>query len=247
MEAESKNEVDQQLLYDKKWARFLKKTGLFRHIPFVEFAFGSGSMAIGNVDEESDFDVLIGARAGRIFTARFFAAILFGLFGWRRSKLDHSVAASDKICLNHFVTPATYKLSLQKNEYWQRMYAGLAPVYGSDAKLAEFFAANKSWLAGKPLYEGDLRHRHKTASAFKKFLESLLSGGLGEALERKLKAYQVKRIQAGLPATGGHAHPERVIRIAGEQPAQFVLPPLIVYTDTELEFHPDPVRIEITH
>lgn len=242
MSEEKQNNV-QGLLYDAKWRRFLKKTWLFRYIPFIEFVFGSGSMAVGNVDGESDFDVLIGARSGRIFTARFCAVIAFGLFGWRRSKLDHSVSASDKICLNHFVTPQAYALSLQKNEYWQRMYAGLAPVYGSDEKFKEFFAANRDWLQKEPAYQADLRHLYKTPTQFKTLIESALSGGFGEWLEKKLKAYQIKRIERGLPKKENA--PMRAISITGERTSSFTLAPLIVYTDTELEFHPDPVRIEI--
>ncbi len=230
-------------MYDKKWFRFLKKTWLFRYIPFVEMAFGSGSLAVGNVDEESDFDVLIGVREGRIFTARFCAALLFGVFGWRRSKLDHSVAASDKICLNHFMTPQTYRFQLEYNEYWKMMYQGLAPIYGSDEKVKAFFDANRGWV-GDFTYEGDLRHLHKTSALKKRFFESLLAGNFGDWVEKKLKAYQIQRIERGLPQEQQGKAP-RIIRVSGSAPAQVDLPPLIKYTDTELEFHPDPVRIEI--
>src|SRR3989338_9483980 len=84
----------QQVLYDKKWIKFLKRTWLFRHIPFVEFAVAAGSLATGNVNPDSDFDVIIGARAGRIFTARFFSVLGFGIFGWRRGRLHG--AATDR-------------------------------------------------------------------------------------------------------------------------------------------------------
>lgn len=236
--------LDQQLTYDKKWRRFLQKTWVFRHIPFIEFVFGSGSLAVGNVDEQSDFDVLIGVRQGRIFTARFVAAIFFGLFGWRRSKMDHSVAASDKVCLNHFVTPQSYACSFEKNEYWQKMYQGLAPVYGSEKAIQNFFDSNRGWLKGESRWAGDLRHLHKTPSTFKKILEKMLSGRLGNWAEQQLKAYQVRRIERGLPKEHTGA-PRRVISVTGSAPARFTLPPLIVYTDKELEFHPDPVVIEV--
>src|SRR3989338_3476442 len=107
----------QQVLHDKKWIKFLRRTWLFKHIPFVDFALAAGSMATGNVRPESDFDVIIGARAGRIFTARFFCVIAFGFFGWRRAKLNHKESAADKICLNHFVTEKSYQLSGSRNTY----------------------------------------------------------------------------------------------------------------------------------
>ncbi|MDZ4231209.1 MAG: hypothetical protein U1C52_00240, partial [Patescibacteria group bacterium] len=60
-------------LYDRKWSKFLRKVKLFRFVPFVEFVLASGSLATGKVHEGSDFDVMVGVRPGRIFTARFFA------------------------------------------------------------------------------------------------------------------------------------------------------------------------------
>ena len=84
----------QQVLYDTKWKKFLRRAWLLRYLPFIEFALASGSMATGNVNPTSDFDVLIGAREGRIFTARFFSALVFGIFGWRRSRLDRHEAAA---------------------------------------------------------------------------------------------------------------------------------------------------------
>ena len=43
---------------------------LFQYVPF-DFVFAAGSMAMGTVRQDSDFDVLVGVRHGRIFTARF--------------------------------------------------------------------------------------------------------------------------------------------------------------------------------
>jgi predicted nucleotidyltransferase len=77
---------DTQLLYDKKWHLLIKRAGIFKHIPFIDFVFGSGSLAIGNVDEESDFDVLVGVREGRIFTVRFLSALFLSVLRWRRAK-----------------------------------------------------------------------------------------------------------------------------------------------------------------
>ena len=42
---------------------------LFRLIPFVDFILVAGSMAMGNPCEDSDFDVIVGVRRGRIFSA----------------------------------------------------------------------------------------------------------------------------------------------------------------------------------
>jgi hypothetical protein len=233
---------EQQLLCDKKWHMLNRRTWLFRHLPFIEFVFGSGSLAVGNVDEESDFDVLIGTRSGRIFTARFFAALAFGLFGWRRAKEHGHADAANKMCLNHFVTPATYRLTLESNAYWKLLYEKLVPVYGSERKIQQFFTENKA-LIGERKVELDQRYKWREPSDFKNVIEILLRGKVGDRFEEFLKKYQVARIEAGLPSEGESREPHQMI-IHGASGEKVELQPLIVYTDDELEFHPDPAVIE---
>ncbi len=214
----------QQVLYDKKWEKLLRRVWLFRFTPFVEFAVAAGSMAIGNVRPDSDFDVIIGVRSGRIFTARFFTVILFGLFGWRRKKLNHKESAADKICLNHFLTEQSFRLSPPHDNYWRNLYLSLVPVFGPVDKISRFFQANADWLEKKRVYEDDLRHFYRKNSFPKSIAEFLLSGGLGDWLEKILRKAQVNRIERSLRRD-----------VPGFRPR-------IVYTDTELEFHPDTRR-----
>lgn len=216
----------QQVLYDKKWKKFLKRAWLFRYIPFVEFALAAGSMATGNVREESDFDVIIGARAGRIFTARFLCVAAFELFGWRRRREHFSgQAARDKICLNHFVTPAAYRLAPPHNAYWQNLYQNLVPLYGETERVRAFWRANADWLGVSVRYNDDLRHRCRRLSLLGRWGERLFSGGVGDWLEKMLKRWQVAKIEKSLSTSLGFK-------------------PRIIYTDSELEFHPDTARTE---
>jgi hypothetical protein len=76
MDTETILRRQRQVLCDTKWQAFNKKTWLFKYIPFVDVVFGGGSLALGNVNENSDFDVLILAKSGRIFSARFFQSLL---------------------------------------------------------------------------------------------------------------------------------------------------------------------------
>ncbi len=215
----------QQVLHDKKWIKFLGRTWLFRHIPFLEFALAAGSMALGNVKPDSDFDVIVGARRGRIFTTRFFSVLAFGVFGWRRKKLSHKEAAADKVCLNHFVTERSYRLSPPYNEYWKNLYMNLVPVYGKGERVGAFFAANAGWLGSSRDYLDDLRHVHRAPSFFKKAIEKVLGGRMGDLFERRLKRLQLARIERSLAAESGYK-------------------PRVAYSDTELEFHPHTKRIE---
>mgnify|MGYP001582364245 FL=1 len=216
----------QQVLYDKKWIIFLRRTWPFRHIPFAEFAVAAGSMALGNVNAESDFDVIVGARAGRIFTARFFAVAIFGLLGWRRKKLSHKEAAADKICLNHFITPATFRLSPPHDKYWQILYANLVPVFGDPARISAFFMANHDWAKTGPIHAEDPRYLYQQPSVVKVFIEKLLSGMVGSWLEKLLRNFQIWRIERNL----------------SRNPSGYK--PRIKYNDEELEFHPDTYRTQ---
>ncbi len=214
----------QDVLYDKKWKLFLKRAGLFRHIPFVEFALGSGSMALGSVHENSDLDALVGVKYGRIFTSRAFCILAFGALGWRRNKLSHAESAKDKICMHHFVTDKSYKLQPPYNVYWQEVYGNLVPIFGSEKIIQKFFNENTPWMAEKRTDISDLRHKYKKGSFTQIILEKFLSGVLGEIIERKLKNIQMKRIESGLES-------------------QLGFEPRIKYTDHELEFLPSTSRI----
>lgn len=220
--------MDNVVLFDQKWCRFLKRTWPFRFLPFIDFVLAAGSMATGNVRPQSDFDVIVGAQYGRIFTARFFCILALGLLGWRRRRW-HATLAKDylianKVCLNHFVTERSYRLSPPHNEYWQLLYKKLVPVFGQNQKLNEFFSANADW-ANERNYIDDLRHDYKTGGFLKAVAERILSGRLGNALERLLRQLQLVKIKAGLSQSAGYK-------------------PRLIYTDTELEFHPDTKRIE---
>jgi len=213
---------EQDVLYDKKWKIFLRRTRLFRHLPFVDFVFAAGSMALGNINKNSDFDVIVGVREGRIYTARFFSVLAFGALRARRKKLTHHEHAKDKICLNHFVTAKSACLSPPHNIYWQELYQNIVPLYGKKERIEFFFKAN-NW-AGEPKTNlTDLRYQHRY-SLIKTTGTYILSGKLGDIIEKKLKNFQIKRIHSGFLESQGFA-------------------PRIRVTDDELEFHPDTRRI----
>lgn len=216
----------QKVLYDEKWIKFLRRTWPLRFIPFVDFALAAGSMATGNVSLKSDFDVLTGARTGRIFTARFFSVLIFGLLGWRRKKLSHKEDASDKICLNHFVTKAAYRLSGPHDAYWKNLYQSLVPIYGGHSYINDFFSANRDWIGDGRVFVDDLRHERAGAAKPRVLVEWLFSGKAGDVLEKFLRKIQIRRIEKGLK----------------NDPPGYK--PRIIYGDNELEFHPDTYRTQ---
>ena len=212
----------QDVLFDKKWKLFLRQARLFRYLPFVEAVLAAGSMALGNVRETSDFDVIIACRKAHIFTARAFCILCFSILGKRREKLTHKEEASDMICLNHFVTEKSYRLSPPHNLYWQELYKNLVPLYGQDETIRKFFKANE-WM-GERNYVGDIRYLNQ-ASRIKMFLEFILDGYIGNIFESVLGKLQLRRIKHNLEKDTGGFEPR--LRVS----------------DEELEFHPDTRRI----
>ncbi len=211
-------------LLKNKWSEFRRRAALFNHIPFIDFVMAAGSMAMGTAKESSDFDVIVGVRAGRMFTVRILSVLFFNLAGWRRNKDDSKDKneSKDKICLSHFVTPASYRLTPPHNSYWVKLYQSLVPLVGSADKIGEFFAANEDWAAPMPKYNGgDLRN----PSFIRAVLELILGGRFGDWAEKKFKAYQIKRVERGMAETP-------------------TFKPRIIYSDIELEFHPHTKRIE---
>lgn len=235
-----------QLLYDQKWHRLARRARIFSHVPFVDFVYGSGSLAVGNVDPESDFDVLIGVRTGRIFTVRFLSAFFLSLRGWRRSKEHGGTAAADKVCLNHFVTQSTYLMRLPVNTYWRMLYERLVPLYGTEVALQAFFDANESWLGERYVAMSDLRYQGDARSWLSRALTRMLAGRFGDSVECLLKRYQILRIERGLLNNQAERRVHSM-SIRGTGKSETIhLPPLIIYSDEELEFHPDPAVIEIS-
>jgi hypothetical protein len=213
-------------LYQRKWRKFLKRSWPLRHVPFVDFVFAAGSLATRNLREESDFDVIVGARQGRIFTVRMLCFLLFKPLGlWARHESENHKFYKDKLCFNHFVTPEVYRLSPPHNDYWKKLYLSLVPIFGDKIVIQRFYRANEDWLGKTPLYQEDKRHIYKKSGWLKKSLEWALSGRIGDWLENMFKKIQIKKIKRGVEY-------------------QETYKPRIIISDKELEFHPDTRRIE---
>jgi hypothetical protein len=208
-----KPDVTGLLLYDIKWRKLLAYAKWFRFLPFIDFVMASGSMALGNVTEKSDFDLLVGVRSGRMFTARYLALALFTFLHMRRMN-DNPENSPDKFCFNHFVTESTYAKP-PYNEYRRELYRNLVPIAGNRERIRAFFKANEWCGRGDVL---DLRYRYPKKNAFARFLELILGGKPCDLIENRISAPIAKRRlkeYVSKQAKGGR----------------------VVVTDEELEFH----------
>ena len=208
-------------LLDAKWQILQRRSRIIKYIPFIDFILVSGSMALGNVKEDSDFDVIVGARRGRIFTVRFLCWLIFGLLGWRAQHNPLS-SQNDKFCFNHFVTEKSYQFSPPYNRYWQELYQNLVPIYGRKDLIKKFWETNRSW-AGEKEYAYDYFFGARSW-VINKIAEKFMGGFLGRVFETILRKIQIFKIKNSIKKQG-----------LGYEPR-------VKYSYEEIELHPDTKR-----
>ncbi|HZZ99574.1 MAG TPA: hypothetical protein VFK07_02620 [Candidatus Paceibacterota bacterium] len=213
--------LEREKIAAQKWKKFLRLAWWLQATPWIRGMFASGSLALGNTNETSDFDVLVIAAKGRLYLARLFLSGIASLLGARRTR--YQTMAPDKFCFNHYLTDESLTIEHQ-SLFNAQSYAHLVSILPNHRLAAEFSAANL-WL-NRYLYnykpKQDLVRRQITESkilgAIARPIEMIFDNKLGDWLENLAKSYQQQRIAAN-PATnapGGR----------------------VVYNDRELEFHP---------
>lgn len=230
--------MERNKLAEMKWRKARRYLFWIQLLPFIEGVFVSGSLALGHAHEESDLDILVIAKQGRVWTARLLVLLLYGLAGVRRRHGDTN--APDKICPNHFITTVSLHIPFP-SLYNAQTYLHLVPIYVRQPALINDFWEANGWMnrfihsvygslqlpsvisAGYPLgnyhqraiaYSGVLSFMRKTAEVF------LERTRLSHALERLAKTIQARRINQNLPGR-------------------------VKVNDDQLEFHPFSVEAKI--
>lgn len=212
--------VGQQKECAQKWTRMLRRAWWLQAVPYVRALFASGSLALGNVDPDSDWDLFVIARARRLYTAR--AGLLFAAWLMGRLRTKRMRVAPDRFCFNHLI--ASDSLAIRhRSIFVARVLVELVPLYDPHHFLPRLWDANH-WISDFTV----LAHREafvrrsivpsRVLGVFRWSLESILNTFVGTLLERGLRAWMQRRI-AREPAT--HAPGGRVVA-----------------DERELEFHP---------
>ncbi|MDH4358801.1 MAG: nucleotidyltransferase domain-containing protein [Candidatus Berkelbacteria bacterium] len=173
---------------------------VLRFAPFVRMAGLNGSLVRGDEKKASDIDFLIIAKAGRLYTARFFAAALVHLTSYRR----YGDKVAGRICLNCYLNDKNPNISPQNKKSNQKVanaYKYLVPLVDDGEAADHFFKASK-WFARHRVsgekYARKLREKTfidyplSPAYLFDWFFESTV----GEIIEKLLMRYQQKKILA---------------------------------------------------
>ncbi len=185
---------------------------LLQLTPFLRCIMLNGSLAQGKIKLSSDIDLLMVAREGRIFTARFFASILTWLTSLKRSsnpKKDHS----GKFCLNYFLTENFLVVPTGRGEkvdrYCAHNYSNSLMVWGKRDIYFNFINANrenwKKFLIRNKIQDTNIkqiqnRNKIKSSIPIRTFhmgvrFRNIVEKMIGDRIEQYLKSIQLKKIK----------------------------------------------------
>lgn len=178
---------------EKKFKIIRKVVWFLRFVPYVRMVAVTGRMAMKNASEESDLDLLIVLKHGRIFTGRTLVTFLVHILGKRR----YGKKITDRICLNYFITDKSLEIQL-KDLFSSSEYSFALPMFGF--KNFQKFQEANIWIKDtKPNYNPEKLANLKMipdsdASRFlRKWGERIFSVNF---IEKNLKKWQIRRILA---------------------------------------------------
>ncbi len=184
---------------EKLWKKVRFFMPFIQMVPFIKMAAVCNTLAFYNATHDSDIDLFIIAKRGRLFIVRFFTLFLFSILGIRR----HGKKIAGRFCLSFYIDEDFLNLeSLQLPSgdiYLPFWMITMKPLYGE--RCYHTFMAKNLWLKKYfqyPLfYDGDFL-RQTSLKIFGDFWEFLLKGKFGDWLEKKLYFLQQKRHQKNI-------------------------------------------------
>ena len=187
-------------LSKKKWRRAKSAAEFLRLVPFVRGVFVCNSVAIDNGNKESDVDIVVIIKAGRMFMARFAVTAIVHLLGYRR----HGLKVADRVCLSFYVTDDALdfaSLRLQPEDpqlaFW---VATFVPLINRGDIFQQQRAANP-WVLEYFPHAFSVGPRNEQLaedqllSTVRAFFENAFGGTIGEPLEQSARSMQMKRMQ----------------------------------------------------
>jgi len=226
----TKNLVNARVNKTKRLAKVLQ------FVPYIRCVILNGSLAEGGAKPSSDIDILIIARSGRVFTARFIITIITSILGIKRSSSETKNHAG-KFCFNYYLTDEFLKIPHNRGEevdtYCAKNYSQSILVWGEQKIFEEYQETNLEWIkiilpkTNKfPAEENAVTKEFPTGNIKGKrvgdWWRERLAGRFGDWFE-----LQVKKLQIFLIEKDGRT---------------WQYPEFIVYNDRELRFHPPSKR-----
>jgi len=237
---QSEEHIDDRLqrgkLSERKWRRARSTAAALSLVPFVTSVSVANTVATGTARQESDVDLLITVKPGRMWTARLLATgVAFAMGRFR-----HGPRVADRMCLSFYLADnalALAPLALDGDDPYLAHWAGSLgtiwerrPERGSDdaGSLGQRLFAANPWITQLmpnllPQQPSDRRRAPATVdrltTPLRRLAERVLSGARGGKLEQRLRARQLHRMGKPAPTE---------IRTATQH---------IVISDSVLKFH----------
>ncbi|PIR75035.1 MAG: hypothetical protein CO030_03040 [Candidatus Magasanikbacteria bacterium CG_4_9_14_0_2_um_filter_42_11] len=220
-------------LIDTKLKIASKAAKRIRWIPFFEAMFVCNTVASASASEDSDIDVFIVIRQGRLWITRLLITLTLSLYRMRRHK-EH---VANKICLSFYVTDAHLNLSDvtidEPDIYMAYWIAQLIPIYDPKNIRAKILKEN-SWVKtyipqGMGAYRMHPAFRVEDRGVGKKIrymFETMWKSGYGDLIEKQAKQVQEKKMSINYAS------------VKDEQDTR------VVIDDTMLKFHENDRRAQ---
>ncbi len=184
-------------LLDKKMKIAKHAIRKLRWIPFVRAVFASNTVAQGTAHADSDIDVFIITKAGRLYLTRLLVTLILTLTRYRRT----STVIRNRVCLCFYATDDALNLApiriADPDIYLAYWIVQLLPLYDPDNYFEKIQHANawlKNYLPHAPT-ASCLAHRFRVddntiSHAVKKFFQAAWRGAYGDLLESQAKKIQ---------------------------------------------------------
>jgi len=182
---------------DKKFERAIRLFKFFKYFPGIKMIAVGNLIGAHNLKEDGDIDLFIVTETGRIWTVRFFLAVVMEIFGLR-PRLGKE---KDKICLSFFVSENNLDLKslMLKDDqgkindpYFIHWLAGLIPIYDIGGIYEKLITANNYIFDLLPNWKTNEIHHERQIMASSVFWQKF-SSSLVKYFEKYLKNWQIKR------------------------------------------------------
>lgn len=204
-------------LAEQKFKIALRGIKKISSMPFVKAVFVCNTLGMGVMDGNSDIDVFIVVKNGRLWLTRLLVTLILSLFRLRRTKTK----IKDRICLSFYVTDNNLNLEkitiAEPDVYMIYWLNNLVPVYDPKNFYQSIVEAN-SWVKeflpnGLQPYKASSKYKvegGKFGHLTKNILEKMWNGNYGDLLENQAKSIQ--EVKMKLNSYSVHSAPDsRVI------------------------------------
>lgn len=122
-----------------KLKRMRRLARALAYVPYVRMLGATGSLAMKNGERESDWDMFVVLRSGKIWTGRTVLTGFLHLIGKRR----HKNKIQDRVCLNYFVTEDNLEIGT-KDLFSANEYSFFIPLL--NFPLFQIFELKNRWI-----------------------------------------------------------------------------------------------------